>query len=152
MEWKAKDIEVYLQEKDYIDTAVVPLVPITLGDNMKQIVEKGEFIQLLSLHLERQFKGRMLFLPAFTYLSDSEESERTQRLQKWEQKIKENGFKYTFFLTSDPSWRNMDQFAKESLIFIPSIPLEHMDNQYKQTIMDDQVKELMKGIVKGWQA
>ncbi|VEF47978.1 Protein of uncharacterised function (DUF2487) [Bacillus freudenreichii] len=151
MEWKAKDIEVYLQEKEYIDTVVVPLVPIALGHNMKQIVEKGEFIQLLSLHLERQFKGRMLFLPAFTYLSDSEDSQKAERLQEWEEKIKENGVRYTFYLTSDPSWREMEHFAQESLLFVPSIPLDHMDDQFKQSIMEDQVKELMKGIVKGWQ-
>lgn len=151
MQWKAKDIDVYLEEKEYIDTAVVPLVPIGLGQSMKPTVEKGEFIQLLSLHLERQFKGRML-LPPYTYLSDEDESKKAGGLLKWKETIKESGFKYVFFLTSDPVWRNMEQFAPESLLFIPSIPLQDMDEQYKQSIMEDQVKQLMKGIVNGWQA
>ncbi|WP_313427699.1 YpiF family protein [Siminovitchia terrae] len=152
MQWKSKDIEVYLEEKEYIDTAVVPLIPISLGRSMKQTVEQGEFIQLLSLHLERQFKGRMLFLPAYTYLSDNGESKKFGDLLEWEKMIKESGFKYVFFLTSDPIWRNMEGFASESLLFIPSIPLNNMDDQYKQSIMEDQVKQLMKEIVKGWQA
>ncbi|GIN21060.1 YpiF family protein [Siminovitchia fordii] len=152
MLWKAKDIDVYLEEKEYIDTAVIPLIPISLGRNMKQTVEKGEFVQLLSLHLERQFKGRMLFLPAYTYLSDEDEFKKTSNLLEWEKTIKKSGFKYVFFLTSDPVWRNLEQFASESLLFIPSIPLHDMDEQYKQSIMEDQVKQLMKGIVNGWQA
>lgn len=151
MEWKAKDIDVYLEEREYIDTAVVPLVPIELGENMKQIVEKGEFVHLLSLHLERQFKGRMLFLPSFTYLRAEGDQEKESRLLQWEKKVKENGFKYVFFLTSDPAWRHIESIASESLLFIPSIPLEHMDEQYKQSIMEDQVKQLMKRIVDGWQ-
>ncbi|MBD8006364.1 YpiF family protein [Bacillus norwichensis] len=152
MQWKTNDIEVYLEEKEYIDTAVVPLIPISLGRSIKQSVEQGEFIQLLSLHLERQFKGRMLFLPACTYLSDHEESKKFGDLLEWEKMIKDSGFKFVFFLTSDQIWRSMEQLAPESLLFIPSIPLNNMDDQYKQSIMEDQVKQLMKEIVKGWQS
>lgn len=152
MEWKAKDINIYQEEKEYIDTAVVPLVPVALGGKMKQTVEKGEFIQLLSLHLERQFKGRMLFFPAFTYLSDTDDSHQAENLKQWEETIKNNGFKYLFYLTSDPLWRNIGNIAADSLLFVPSVPLEHMDEQYKQSIMEDQVKQLMKEIVQGWQS
>jgi len=152
MEWKAKDIDVYLKEKEYIDTAVVPVVPVSLGQQMKQTVEKGEFIHLLSLHLERQFKGRMLFFPPLTYFTDISDSLKAEMLLEWGKKIKKNDFKFVFFLTSDPEWRNMREVELSNLLFVPSVPLEHLDEQYKQTIMEDQVKQLMKDIIKGWQA
>lgn len=151
MEWKAKDIEVYLKEKSYIDTAVVPLMPITFGSQMKQIVEKGEFIQLLSLHLERQFKGRMLILPPFTYLNDLAEGEKVQMINQWARQMKENEIKYIFLLTSDESWRNHADQLSASLLFAASVPLEHLDEKYKHSIMENQVKQLMNEIVQGWQ-
>ncbi|MFD1707140.1 YpiF family protein [Siminovitchia sediminis] len=149
MQWKAEDIEVYLQEKEYIDTVVIPLIPLAFGPDIKQTVEKGEFAHLLSLQLERQFKGRMLFIPNFTYLMGDEEA--SLRLQEWERKLRDSGFTYVFFLTSDPAWREVKEIDPKTLLFVPSVPLEHMDNQYKQSIMEDQVKQLMKEIVKGWQ-
>lgn len=151
MEWKGKDIEVYLKEKSYIDTAIVPLIPVTFGSHMKQIVEKGEFAQLLSLHLERQFKGRMLIVPPFTYLHDLANSEKVPLINKWVKQMKEHEMKYIFLLTSDESWRNLAEELSASLLFAASVPLEHLDGQYKQSIIENQVTQLMNEIVQGWQ-
>lgn len=151
MEWKAKDIEIYLKEKSYIDTAVVPLMPITFGSHMKQIVEKGEFIQLLSLHLERQFKGRMLILPPFTYLNDLADGDKVPLINQWAKQMKENEMKYIFLLTSDESWRNLADQLSATLLFAASVPLAHLDEKYQQSIMENQVKQLMNEIVQGWQ-
>ncbi|MBM7713625.1 YpiF family protein [Siminovitchia sp. FSL H7-0308] len=151
MEWKAKDIEVYLKEKSYIDTVIVPLIPISFGSHMKQIAEKGEFTHLLSQHLERQFKGRALALPPFTYLSEMADNEKVSSIQKWVEHMKEHEVKYVFLLTSDESWRSMAEQLSASLLFAASVPLEHLDEQYKHSIMETQVKQLMNEIVQGWQ-
>ncbi|WP_283955948.1 DUF2487 family protein [Heyndrickxia sporothermodurans] len=36
-------------------------------------------------------------------------------------------------------------------MWLPSVPLEHMDEQYKHSIMEDQVKQLINIIVQKWQ-
>lgn len=151
MNWNAKDVEFYLQEKEYIDTAVVPLIPIALDTKIKHVAEKGEFTQLLSIHLERQFKGRMLFLPPFTYLSEFENEKKVILLNEWGEYIKESGFKHTFFLTADEQWTEMEGEIHKTLLYVPSVPLEHVEESYKHTIMEDQVKSLMKKVVQGWQ-
>jgi len=43
-EWKANEMDTYLQAKEYVDTAIIPLVPISCGDRMKSTVVMGEFI------------------------------------------------------------------------------------------------------------
>ncbi len=40
------------------------------------VVEQGEFIELLSMELEREYKGRVLLLPAFTYLVESQKKRK----------------------------------------------------------------------------
>lgn len=147
MEWKAKDIDVFIKEKDYIDTAVVPLIPVTGGTAMKQAAEKAEFTQLLSLYLERQFKGRMLLFPPCSYFLGENPDSNLDLLNKWEANLKEAGFQYIFFLTSDKDWEGMSS----SVLFVPSVPFEHMEEQYKQSIMEEQLKKLMIEIAKNWQ-
>lgn len=149
MNWNAKDIQIYLEEKDYIDTVVIPLLPITFGANMKHSAEKGEFIQLLSIYFERQFKGRMLVLPPYTYLEGpvGENGE----LKTWVEKAKQIGFSHVFLLTSDKYWKESEEDWGGTLFHIPSVPLEHMDDQYKHSIMESQLKLLMDDVIQAWQ-
>ncbi|MBM7584338.1 hypothetical protein JOC86_000875 [Bacillus pakistanensis] len=151
MNWNAKDIEMYLKEKQYIDTAVIPLLPIDFNEGMKAAAAQGEFITLLTSHLEHQFKGRILLYPSFTYLKGTYGSNDAERLLDWTNSIKENGTKHVFYLTSDSDWKNKGHTIEDSLIWIPSIPLENLDEQYKHSIMEDQVKQLLNVIVQKWQ-
>ncbi|GIN85674.1 hypothetical protein J6TS2_20600 [Heyndrickxia sporothermodurans] len=150
MNWNGKDVELYLKEQQFIDTVVVPLLPISFGTEMKQAASQGEFIDLLCMHLERQFKGRMLLFPAFTYLTNLDHDQKLDILQSWEVKLKESGFSHIFYLTSDSSWRDQDK-VKDQVIWLPSVPLEHMEEQYKHSIIEDQVKQLINIIVQQWQ-
>ncbi|RLQ95109.1 YpiF family protein [Falsibacillus albus] len=150
MKWNAKDIDIYLKEKKYVDTVVVPLLPIAFEEEMKHTANQGEFIELLALHLERQFKGRMLFLPAFSYLQDVGFEITKVNLSALEKKLLENGFSYVFYLTSDGLWNGHQDEFDGSVIWLPSIPLEHMDEPYKHSIMEDQVNQLLKIIVQKW--
>ncbi|MBS4209773.1 YpiF family protein [Bacillus sp. FJAT-50079] len=149
MNWNAQDVELYLQERDYIDTAVIPLLPISFQSGIRAAAEQGEYTTLFSMHLERQFKGRMLFFPPFTYVDEPETM--IEMLQKWEEKIMESGFLHVFFLTSDGRWTSLQEHLKGSLFYVPSVPLQHMEDKYKHSIMEDQLKKMMPDIVGGWQ-
>ncbi|MFL6555853.1 MAG: DUF2487 family protein, partial [Bacillus sp. (in: firmicutes)] len=59
MKWTPQDIETYLNAKEYVDTAVVPILAVSVGGEMKQSATVAEFITLLTGHLERQFTGRL---------------------------------------------------------------------------------------------
>ncbi|KQL53714.1 hypothetical protein AN964_09510 [Heyndrickxia shackletonii] len=151
MNWNGKDVELYLKEKQFIDTAIVPLLPVSFGENLKQSASQGEFITLLTLHLERQFRGRMLLFPPLTYLSESENMKKLNLLQEWEVKLKENEFSHVFYITSDPFWRDRNESFPDNVIWLPSIPLESMEEQFKHSILEDQVKQLINIIVQKWQ-
>ncbi|MEG9297886.1 YpiF family protein [Mangrovibacillus sp. Mu-81] len=150
MNWNVKDIELFETEKEYIDTAVIPMIPVDFINDIKSSAAQTEFISLLTLHLERQFKGRMMITPPFTYLMGTNEG-KTGEVQEWETRMKESGVKHVFFLTSDSEWKKSEQAFNDQLIWIPSIPLEHLDEQYKHSIMEDQVKQLLNVIVQKWQ-
>ena len=151
MNWNVKDIEVFEAEKAYIDTAVIPVVPVDFGKDIRVSAAQSEFINLLTLHLERQFKGRMMMTPSFTYRMSSLTDSEISRLSQWAEELGDSGVKHIFFLTSDSGWKKVEDRLGDRLIWVPSIPLENLDEQYKHSIMEDQVKQLLNVIVQKWQ-
>ncbi|UZN00722.1 YpiF family protein [Lysinibacillus sp. MHQ-1] len=53
-------------QKDFIDTAIVPLISIDLAsEKMKQSGAEVDFLMSLTSFIEQQFKGRLLVMPPF---------------------------------------------------------------------------------------
>ena len=111
LKWIVKDVEQFEQAREYVDTGVIPLLSISAAKEMKTVVEQGEFIELLSMELEREYKGRVLLLPAFTYLVESQK--RKGRLQEWTNHLRKQGFKHIAYVTSDFSWKEDMQELQE---------------------------------------
>ncbi|MCQ6273889.1 YpiF family protein [Bacillus sp. V3B] len=151
MKWNTEDIDVYIKAKEYVDTIVLPLYPISLDDQIKKTAEMTEFITLLSGQLERQFKGRLMMLPGFTYLKSKSEDELYKDLLEWEKEFFENDFKHVYYITSDSDWKKIENNLEGSLIWLPTIPLQQMDEHYRNTILEDQVKQLFSLFVQRWQ-
>ncbi|WP_313798503.1 YpiF family protein [Cytobacillus sp.] len=152
MKWISQDIDMYIKSKEYVDTAVLPLFPVSLGEDIKQSAAMSEFISLLSIQLERQFRGRLVMLPGYSYLKSFPEAKLISDLMLWETELLEKGFKHVFYLTSDSGWKAIENQFAGGLIWLPSLPLEHMDEQYKNTILDDQVKQLLNLFMQKWQS
>ncbi|TLS35898.1 DUF2487 family protein [Pseudalkalibacillus caeni] len=151
MKWIASDIETYAKEKEYVDTIVVPLIPFGLENNLKGTVSAGEYISIISHELERQLRGRLLLLPPFTYLNSEPMEEKVKRLAEWHNEVIGNGASYVVYLTSDVEWKNAEDRLEDTLVWLPSIPLEHMDNEYKMETVSTQVKQVLQIVTKKWQ-
>lgn len=151
MNWNGKDISTFIQQKEYMDTIILPLVPVTFEEGMKDAGSQYEFIQLLAMLLEKQFKGRILLLPAFSYLKDLPAESKLEDLKRWTSEIKSAGFKHVFLLTSDSEWKLSESHIEGSLIWVPAVPLEHMDDSYKYSLIEDQAKQFVNIIVHNWQ-
>jgi hypothetical protein len=150
VKWTVKDVAVYLQEKEYVDTAVIPLVPLALEKNVKSIVSGGEFVQMIVSELERQFKGRVFLFPPFTYFVSESMEEKMKRITDWTSELTANGMKHIFYVTSDTEWKAREADLPGALLWLPSLPLEHMDEKYKQQIVTDQTSQLMNLLVAKW--
>ncbi|MEH7075199.1 YpiF family protein [Neobacillus drentensis] len=150
MKWTSQDIETYLNAKEYVDTAVVPLIALSVGDEMKQSAASSEFITLLTGHLERQFTGRLLLLPPFTYLKSKNSENTISDLKDWEASLEKGEFKHIFYITSEIEWRAREEVLAGSVIWLPSIPLEHMSDSQKLAVVDSQVKQLLNLFTQKW--
>lgn len=150
MKWVSQDVEMYLNAKEYVDTAVIPLLPVSFDSDIKQTTSMSEFISLLTMQLERQFKGRILLLPGYPYIKQTVEDKLVTDMRTWEDELISRGFKHVFYVTSDSSWKTREKQLEGSLIWLPSLPLEHMDENYKVSIIEDQVKQLLSLFIQKW--
>ncbi|KMK76424.1 YpiF family protein [Alkalihalobacillus pseudalcaliphilus] len=151
MKWQVNDIDKFLQAKEYVDTAFLPLIPVTSQNHLKSIVAMGDFMTIISRELERQFQGRGLLFPAFTYLKSESPEEKKERLLSWIAELKQGGFEHIFLLSSDADWKTVESSLHADLIWLPTIPLEHMDFTNKQQVIAEQIKQLVPLLTNTWQ-
>ncbi|MCG1023056.1 YpiF family protein [Sutcliffiella horikoshii] len=151
MKWTSKDITQYVQAKEYIDTVIIPLMPISFSDNIKTIASHGEYINILSHELERQFKGRVILLPSYTYIESDLPENKVNQLNNLSLHIKKDNIKHVFLMTSDASWSQSEQELEGKLVRLPAIPLEDMEEKYKKKIIQDQMNQLLPMFIQKWQ-
>ncbi|KXY31822.1 YpiF family protein [Bacillus mycoides] len=149
MKWIVKDVEQFEQAREYVDTGIIPLLSISAAKEMKMVVEQGEFIEALSMELEREYKGRVLLLPAFTYLVESQKNEK-DRLQEWTDHLKRQGFKHIAYVTSDFSWKEDIRDVQGDLFWFPSLSLEQFSDQAKREVIRAHIKNIMEMLEERW--
>ncbi|MCM3673966.1 MULTISPECIES: YpiF family protein [Peribacillus] len=148
MKWTAKDLDMYMQSKEYVDTVLIPLVPLSFKGQMKQTGSMNEFLTILSLEIEKQMKGRILLLPTFHYLSG--EMDKVERLKRWANEVKENDFEHVFFLTSDFEWKKEERELENNLVWIPAIPLEGLEIEQAREMINQQVLQILDVFSYNW--
>ncbi|QFT89387.1 hypothetical protein FIU87_12080 [Bacillus sp. THAF10] len=151
MKWSSKDISQYVQAREYIDTVVLPLIPINFKENIQTLASQGEYITILSYELERQFKGRIILMPSYSYPEDLTEEQKIAHLHALSLHMKESGVKHVFLLTSDSTWIQHEQQLEGKLIWLPAIPMQDMEEKYQQKIIQDQMNQLLPMFIQKWQ-
>ncbi|MGH0793039.1 YpiF family protein [Bacillus mycoides] len=149
MKWIVKDVEQFEQAREYVDTGIIPLLSISAAKGMKMVVEQGEFIEALSMELEREYKGRVLLLPAFTYLVESQKNEK-DRLQEWTDHLQRQGFKHIAYVTSDFSWKEDMRDVQGDLFWFPSLSLDRFSDQAKREVIRAHIKNIMEMLEERW--
>ncbi len=54
-------------------------------------------------------------------------------------------------MTSDASWSQSEQELEGKLVWLPAIPLEDMEEKYKQKIIQNQMNQLLPMFIQKWQ-
>jgi len=145
MKFQAEDADLFLQSKDYIDTAIIPLLGIN-ASHIKQTVSLGEFTMLVAEDLERQLKGRVFLFPPHTYLEVN--NRKQEDILAVKQSLQEH-FQHVVFITSDNKWKEQLEVS-ESAFILQSVPLEHLKVNLKQKVIQDSVEQILNFLLQKW--
>ncbi|PKH10002.1 MULTISPECIES: DUF2487 family protein [Planomicrobium] len=146
MHFIGKDMDQYLSQKDYVDTAVVPLLQLDLSEaGLKSSAGASEYLQSLTAMLEKQFKGRILLFPPVAYTKNADRNRLSEEISS---EMEKAGFKHVFYMTTDAEWRSVEEL--KNVLWLPAIPTEHMDRNFKQSVMEDQLRQVLPLFLKEW--
>lgn len=146
MHFIGKDMDQYLSQKDYVDTAVVPLLQLDLSEaGLKSSAGASEYLQSLTAMLEKQFKGRILLFPPVAYTKNVDRNRLSEEISS---EMEKAGFKHVFYMTTDAEWRSVEEL--KNVLWLPAIPTEHMDRNFKQSVMEDQLRQVLPLFLKEW--
>lgn len=146
MHFIGKDMGQYVNQREYVDTAVVPLLELNLSSTgLKSSAGASEYLQSLTALLEKQFKGRIMLFPPVSYSSNADRNRLSAEISA---EMEKAGFKHVFYMTTDSSWRTIDEL--KNLLWLPAIPTEDMDRNFKQSVMEDQLRQVLPLFLKEW--
>lgn len=146
MFFNVKDVQQFQAQKEFIDTAIVPLLSINLSESsIMQSSSATEFLMSLTSFIEQQFKGRLMLMPPFSYTEGTRSGLSVSLLKDELQQV---GFKHVLFITCDHSWTSLKE--QIDVIWLPSIPLESMDREVKKTVLEDQLKQVIPILSSKW--
>lgn len=146
MHFIGKDMDQYINQREYVDTAVVPLLQLDLSSSgLKSSAGSSEYLQSLTALLEKQFKGRIMLFPPVTYSSNADRSRLSAEISA---EMAKADFKHVFYMTTDADWRTVEQL--KNVLWLPAIPTGDMDRNFKQSVMEDQLRQVLPLFLKEW--
>jgi hypothetical protein len=153
MKWRKSDIEKYVQAKEYIDTALIPLLPFNLANDeeAKKSSFQSELLTIIVSEIEKEITGRILLLPNFYYVKDSDRNAETQRLQSWTSEAGRQGLENIFYITFDSAWKKSEKQLDGNLIWLPAIQSGDIQSKEMEPVIRDQKSQMVELIRSYWQ-
>ncbi|MBF0774527.1 DUF2487 family protein [Mammaliicoccus sciuri] len=135
------DLKELKNNLEYIDTAILPVSNIDMNHQLLTSCDQNETVQLVGMLAEKQFKGRLLLTPTF-FTSGNQYDHVVSFIQS----LKEYGLNNIIILSSDQVELNVDH----ELYKVNTIPMGDLDDDMKRTLIEDEVKQFMKFIIRTW--
>ncbi|RPF55775.1 DUF2487 family protein [Aquisalibacillus elongatus] len=153
MKYKNIDINQYVKAKEYIDTALIPLIPYSFSNDqeLEDLALQGEYIYLFANQIEKELKGRVFLTPEYYYLKTDKITETESfRLEHLINHMKSQPFKYIFLLTFDNKWRKVTKDMDAELIWIPAMKGGDLNQSETQQLVQSQIEEIQSLIKDSW--
>lgn len=140
MLYNYQDLSLIQDEIEFVDTAIIPVIDIDITDRRQENANNIELMQHVIYLLEKQLKGRLLITPLFSVINND-----VSHVSDYGTQLKEFGFKHVVVLTVNP--RDINDLE---LIKLNSIPLETMEPDVMQSLVKDEMTNVLKQIIQFW--
>ncbi|WP_042145656.1 DUF2487 family protein [Paucisalibacillus sp. EB02] len=152
MQWTKKDMGLYVGSKEYIDTAIIPILPFQLSQesNLGKSTSKREILSIFASEIENELSGRLLLIPNYYYLEYGDKAEEVKRLNSWTGEIQEQPFEHVFILTFDSGWKRYEKDLLANLLWLPGFQAENPNSDEMRQMIRGQVSDVVELIRSYW--
>lgn len=74
VKWDQAHLETYLKNWEVIDTALIPVIRVALGNGAEESINRAAWVYGVASHLEEQLAGRIILIPAIPYAQSAEQA------------------------------------------------------------------------------
>lgn len=152
MKWTPEDLQKYVQAKEYIDTAIIPVLGFQMNDEKKLEKEafQREVLSIYTNEIEKELSGRLLLTPPYNYVKSNDMSGELNRLNDWIDHIKEQPFTSVFILTFDNQWKKIEKDLNAELLWFPSVQTGDIKSEETIRMIRNQVDQISELIRTYW--
>lgn len=149
LKWELSSIDRYIEAKEYIDTALIPIIQVKMDDELKHSVADSTWIMGVAGSIEEQLTGRVMLFPYYTYTGLEEEVHLFSSLNTYAAHVKKNGFDNVIFLTHNDSWTALEgQLEAKALTILREKP-DSLD--VSKAEMDEYAQRIVPKLIKFWE-
>lgn len=152
MQWTKKDIQTYLGSKEYIDTAIIPIIPFQLSreSEIGKSTSKRELLSIFATEIEKELSGRVLLVPNYYYLEFGDKETEAKRLNDWTQELFKQPFKHVFILTFDSGWKRHEKELEANLLWLPGFHADDPNSDEMKLMIRGQVADVVELMRSYW--
>lgn len=152
MKWTPEDLQKYVQAKEYIDTAIIPVLGFQMNDEKKLEKEayQREVLSIYTNEIEKELSGRLLLTPPYNYVKSDDMTKELERLNNWIDHIKEQPFTSVFILTFDNQWKKIEKNLNAELLWFPSVQTGDIKSEESIRMIRNQVDQISELIRTFW--
>ncbi|RDW22054.1 YpiF family protein [Oceanobacillus chungangensis] len=152
MRWRSSDLTKYGDSKQYIDTIIIPLIPFQMSHNeeLEKLAFQSELLNIFTSEIEKELAGRIMLMPAYSYLKSADIETEINRINGWITDIKEQPFANVFLFTLDATWKKKEQTLDGHMLWLPSVQLGDLQSKEMRAMIRDQVNQLIELIRSYW--
>ncbi|MBY7143498.1 YpiF family protein [Virgibacillus sp. NKC19-3] len=152
MKWTKADIKKYIDEKEYIDTILIPLIPFHLSNDndLEKSAFQAEVLSVFSNEIEKELTGRVLLTPNYYYLKSTSNEGEVERINTWIEDIHTQPVAHLFFITFDADWKKNEHALNGDLLWLPAIHSGDLHSKEMHAVIRNQVEQVMDLIRSYW--
>lgn len=148
MKWELSSAERFIEHQEFIDTAIIPVVKMELGEVFKTSIAKATWLTGVANGMEEQLTGRVMLFPAYTYIEKDEPDALTQRLHTYRTYFQEHQFKHVVFIILDGDGLTIEE---EKLDFLLTNLPDEDSIEFSEEDMERFAQKLVSKLINLWQ-
>ncbi len=152
MKWTSEDLKKYVQAKEYIDTAIIPVQGFQMNQEKEMAKDaiQREILSVYSNEIEKELSGRVLLTPQYNYIKSKDLKDEVARLNNWIEYIQEQPFTTVFLLTFDNQWKKCERDINGELLWFPSVQTNDIKSEETIQMIRSQVEQISELIRSYW--
>lgn len=151
MRWEYTSKERFVEHQEYVDTAIIPLVKLELGERFSRSLSLATWLTGIAHAVEEQLTGRVMLFPQHNYVETIAEEKLNEDLSLTSDYFKQHKFKHVVYVSIENELVQVDSEHHHLLAITAPKQDEENNWQISKQLMEIEAQKLVPQLINLWQ-